>query len=170
MKDILVVEPDHVVVKLNRRPPAPRDRPLLLLLICGPLALGVALLTWLAPGRISPLAAVLLWLALSAISFYSVMVEATFVATPAAGAFVEYRWPVGTGRSRIVLCPPGLARSVAIREKVDLESDIRPFTAFEIVAETPKGSVVLCVLGAREPAVAVARAVAAVLGCAAQVD
>jgi hypothetical protein len=75
------------------------------------------------------------------------------------------RGPLGTGRSKIVVCPPGEARSVEVREKVDLESDLRPFSGYEVVAATERGHVVLCTLGGRQQAVDLARSLVQVLGC-----
>jgi hypothetical protein len=164
---VLVATPDRVVVKLNR-PVAPEDRPQLLAVLCGALALALGLLLWLAPYPIHPAAAGLVWLALSGIAWYVLTVEATLIATPAEGAWVEHRGPLGPRRSRSVVCPPGAARAVAVREKVDLESDLRPWSACEVVAETSQGPVVLCTLGAREQADQVAASLAAVLGCRAQ--
>ncbi|HSK79658.1 MAG TPA: hypothetical protein VLQ45_24600 [Thermoanaerobaculia bacterium] len=161
---ILVNEPDRVVVKLNRAA-GPRDRVPLLLMLAGASALAVAVGAWVLRPVIAPWAAVVLWCAFMVFAVYAVTVEATLVVTPSAGAFVEYRGPVGTGRARFAVCAPGEALALSIRESVDLESDIRPYTAYEVRAQTAKGEVLLCTVATREQAASLVGPLAQVLGC-----
>lgn len=161
---IVVNGPDRVVVKLNRAA-SPRDRVFLLLALAGASALAVALVAWLLRPVISAWMAVALWCFFMVFAVYAVTVEATFVATPSAGAFVEYRGPIGTGRARFAVCPPGEALALKIRESVDVESDVRPYTLFEVHAETAKGQIFLCSVATREQAASLADSLAQILGC-----
>lgn len=163
---VVVSEPDRVVVKLNR-PASPRDRVPLLLALAGVSALAVALLVWLLRPAIPLWTAFGVWGAFMVFAVYAVTVEATLVATPSAGAFVEYRGPVGTGRARFAVCAPGEALALSVRESIDLESDLRPYTAYEVHARTAKGDALLCVVGTREQAESLAGSLAQALGCSA---
>ncbi|HSN89414.1 MAG TPA: hypothetical protein VL025_21805 [Thermoanaerobaculia bacterium] len=152
------------MVKLNRAA-SPRDRVPLLLTLAGAFALAVATAAWVLRPVIPPWAAVVLWCVCMVFAVYAVTVEATLVVTPSAGAFVEYRGPIGTGRARFAVCAPGEALALSIRESVDLESDVRPFTVYEVRAETAKGEVLLCTVATREQAASLVGPLAQVLGC-----
>ena len=161
---IVVNEPERVVVKLNRAA-SPRDRAPLLLMLAGASALAVALLVWLLRPAIPLWTAFAVWGVFMAFAVYALTVEATLVVTPLAGAFVEYRGPVGTGRARFALCAPGEALAVNVRESIDLESDLRPYTAYEVHAGTVKGEILLCAVATREQAESLAGPLAQALGC-----
>jgi len=161
---IVVNGPERVVVKLNRAA-SPRDRVPLLLTLAVAFAFAAALGTWLLRPAIPAWATAGLWGAFMVFAVYAVTVEATLVATPSAGAFVEYRGPIGTGRARFGVCPPGEALALKIRESVDLESDVCPYTLYEVHAETAKGQIFLCSVATREEAENLAGALAQVLGC-----
>ena len=164
---IVAKEPDGVVVKLNRAA-SPRDRVPLLLTLAGAFALAVALGVWFFRPVIPVWAAIAFWCAFMAFAVYALTVEATLVVTPSAGAFVEYRGPIGTGRARFAVCPPGAAFALRVRESVDLESDIRPFTVYEVRAQTAKGEILLCTVATREQAESLTGPLAQVLGCHSQ--
>ena len=156
-----------VIVKLNRAAP-PADRAALLAVVLGSWAVALGAMLWLIDLPISPWAAVLLWVLVAVISVYVVTVEATLIVSREAGAYVERRGPIGNKRRRNVLCAPGSARSVRLRERVDLDGDIRPYSAIEVVAVTASGEVVLCALGDRVRAAAFAKKLGAALGCEAR--
>lgn len=164
---VVVAQDDRVVVKLNRRA-APKGRLGLIATLAVAYAVAIVAVVKLGPLPVSPLAGAVLWLVLMALSVYFASVESTLVATPATGAYVEYQGPFGPRRVRSTVCHPGAARAVTLRERVDLESDLRPFSLVEVVAETRDGDVVLCALGNREQAVSVARSLSRILGCEVQ--
>ena len=157
---VLVCEADRVIVKLNRAA-RPGERLALLGITGGASALAVGLFAWLARSYVHPAAALLGWIAFVLVAGYIFTVEATLVATPSTGAFVEHRSPLR--RSKLVVCPPGAALSIEVQEKIDLESDIRPFTGHEVVAATSRGPVVLCTAGTRQQADDLARCLAQIL-------
>jgi hypothetical protein len=157
----VVCEAERVVVKLNRAA-RPGERLVLLGIVGGASAVALGLFAWLARSYVHPAAALLVWIAFVLIAAYTFTVEVTLVATPGTGAFVEHRGPLGR-RSKLVVCPPGEALSIEVREKIDLESDLRPFTGHEIAATTSRGPVVLCTAGTRQGADDLARSLARVL-------
>ena len=154
----MICESGRVVVKLNRAA-RPGERLTLLGIVGGASAVALGLFAWLARSYVHPAAALLVWIAFVLIAVYTFTVEVTLVATPSTGAFVEHRGPLGR-RSKLVVCPPGEALSIEVREKIDAELD---FTGYEVVAATSRGPVVLCTVGTRQEADDLARALARVL-------